>query len=460
MDVATITATAAALRMRADRGRPTTFTPRFRGAALDAQAMNAGEWILAGPAETGKTFGGLYRLDTLLRRTPRAKGILLRKVRAHMTGTVLATWERVIAIRGGVEKFGGENVTHYVYPNGSVLWVIGLDQPGRVLSAGVDFIYVCQAEELVAADWETLTTRVTGREAVTAFPMIFGDCNPGPPGHWIINRPALRVLHSRHEDNPTLYDEAGAITEQGSRTMRILDALTGVRKERLRFGRWVAAEGVVYEGFERGVHVVPAFVIPREWRRFRAIDFGFTNPFVCQWWAMDPDGRLYLYREIYRTGVLVEDHARAIVRASAGERYEVTVADHDAEDRATLARYGVHTIPAFKAITPGIQAVAARLARAADGRARMFVLEGAPLERDRSLAEARRPTCTAEEFEVYSWPKAAASGKPEKEEPVKEHDHGMDAARYLVAHVDRVTDQPGTGWVQMFDRAAAARGGR
>jgi predicted transcriptional regulator len=40
------------------------------------------------------------------------------------------------------------------------------------------------------------------------------------------------------------------------------------------------------------------------------VDFGYTNPFVMQWWAEDPDGRLYLYREIYRTRRLVEDHAK------------------------------------------------------------------------------------------------------------------------------------------------------
>jgi hypothetical protein len=35
---------------------------------------------------------------------------------------------------------------------------------------------------------------------------------------------------------------------------------------------------------------------------------------VIQCWAEDPDGRLYLYREIYKTRTLVEDHAKRILR--------------------------------------------------------------------------------------------------------------------------------------------------
>ncbi len=407
----------------------------FRGAASEAQAVQAHEWILAGPAETGKTFAALWRLDALLRSTPNARAVFVRKVRADMGGTVLVTWRRVTELRGTPpETYGGAHPEWYGYPNGAQCFVAGMDRPGKVLSGEFDWVYVNQAEELGLDDWETLSTRVTGRGAVTPHPMLFGDCNPGPPSHWILSRPALRVMHSRHEDNPTLWRD-GAWTEQGTRTLAILDSLTGVRRERLRFGRWVAAEGVVYEDFDRGVHVVEPFPIPAEWRRFRSVDFGYTNPFVCQWWALDPDGRAYLYRELYRAGRLVEDHARDIRNLTGSESIEATVADHDAEDRATLARHGIVTVAAKKAVSQGIQAVQSRLRRAGDGRPRLFVFRGALVGRDESLAEARRPVCTADEFETYSWPKGA-DGKPVKEEPVKADDHGLDALRYACMHFD------------------------
>lgn len=429
----------AAAALQAQRARAaaeaTVNTPHFRGAALELQTVTSHETLASGPAETGKTWAGLWRLDSLMRETPGATAVIARKVRADMGTTVLRTWDRIVAIRGGVHQRGGEHASAYEYPNGSVVFPLGMDRPGKVLSGELDFVYVNQAEELARDDWETLSTRVTGRGAVTKTPMLFGDCNPGPPTHWILSRPSLRLLHSVHKDNPTLYDEAGNLTAQGERTMRILDALTGVRRERLFLGRWVAAEGVVYEDFERGVHVIDRFAIPNDWRRIRVIDFGYTNPFVCLWFAIDPDGRAYCYRELYRTGRIVEDHARDIRRLSQGEAISLTLADHDAEDRATLERHGVPTRPAFKALTPGIQAVQARLRRAGDGKPRIFFFGDILVERDEELARAKKPCSTLQEFEVYSYPKSA-EGKPLKEDPEKLFDHGMDTVRYLVAHLD------------------------
>jgi hypothetical protein len=328
-----------------------------------------------------------------------------------------------------------------------------MDNPQKALSSERDYIYVNQAEELALDDWETLTTRCTGRAGVAPYPQIFGDCNPGPPSHWILHRPSLKVFESRHEHNPALFDEAGWITPQGERTMAILDRLTGVRRDRLRFGRWVQAEGVVYEGFDRDVHLIDPFPVPEGWRRIRSIDFGYTNPFSCSWYAIDGDGRMYRYRQIYFTGRTVADHVKTIQRVErwflgdgktlnpARERIHETVADHDAEDRATLHQLGIPTVAAYKAIRPGIQAVGERLRRAGDGKPRLLFLRDALVEQDPTLAELRQPTCTEEEFEVYSWPKGQ-EGRAMKETPVDAFNHGMDELRYAVCLVDRVGEAP------------------
>jgi phage terminase large subunit len=242
------------------------------------------------------------------------------------------------------------------------------------------------------------------------------------------------VLESRHEDNPSLFDGQGNILEAGQGRMAVLDRLTGVRKERLRFGRWVNAEGAVYE-FDEAVHLIDPFAIPLNWRRLRVVDFGYINPFVCQWWAVDHDGRMYLYREIYMTRRTVQAHVPKILELSGGAAIETTVADHDAEDRATLEGYGIMTEVAVKSISAGIQKVEERLKRAGDGKPRLFVFRDACVEMDGTLAEMRKPTCTAEEFAVYMWPKGS-DGKPLKEVPLDLDNHGMDAMRYAVMYVD------------------------
>jgi phage terminase large subunit len=165
------------------------------------------------------------------------------------------------------------------------------------------------------------------------------------------------------------------------------------------------------------------------------MDFGFSNPFVCQFWTQDPDGRLYLYRELYGTCRIIADWASEIERHSQGERIEWTVADWDAEDRATLEAAGIRTLSAHKAVKPGIEAVQLRLRKAGDGKPRLFIFKRATVTRDLRLIEARKPASTVEEIGGYVWAPALANRAP-KEEPTKLNDHGCDAMRYLVAEMD------------------------
>src|SRR5205085_3839635 len=153
------------------------------------------------------------------------------------------------------------------------------------------------------------------RGAVTKTPMLFGDANPGVPGDWIETRSdpkrhdgkaPLRVLLSRHRDNPDLYDEVrgpGGVVEYVETPafearLAPLRSLTGVRRKRYLEGSCARAEGAVYE-FDRAVHVVPRREVPRSWRAFWSIDFGYTNPFCAQLWRLDEDERLLLTDDVY-----------------------------------------------------------------------------------------------------------------------------------------------------------------
>ena len=114
-----------------------------------------------------------------------------------------------------------------------------------------------QAEEISLEDWGILCSRATGRAGNSPYPQVMGDCNPSVPWHWIRARARegrLVVLESRHEDNPTLFDR-GEWTPLGRSTLETLDALPGVLRDRLRHGRWVAAEGTVYE-LDARIHVL------------------------------------------------------------------------------------------------------------------------------------------------------------------------------------------------------------
>ena len=351
----------------------------FRGAAAASQRITAPEWILAGPSETGKTYATLWRLDTLLRTTPKAQGALVRKVRVTIAPTVLRTYLRVLERSGsGAVAYGGNNPTWYDYPNGARLWIGGMDDPGKVLSGERDFIYVNQAEELAQEDWETLSTRATGRGAVTTTPMLFGDCNPGPADHWILRRRdagALTLLESQHEDNPSLVDDRGAQTEQGIRTMAALDRLTGVRKQRLRYGRWVGAEGQFFEAWDEALHTCEPFAVGREWPIWGALDYGFVHNTAFGLFTRH-EGTVYQIGEHVQNKWTVHQHADAIhalcarvgvslplqivaghdVFSNRGDSQGKTIAEQYKEYGIDLERADIDRINGWAAIMERLQA--------------------------------------------------------------------------------------------------------
>lgn len=380
---------------------------------------------------------------------PGMRGLIVRKTAASLTSSTLVTWrEKVIpeAIEAGdVSYYGGssEEPPQYRYTNGSVVVIGGMDKASKIMSTEYDVVFVAEATELNVTDWEALTTRL--RNGVVSFQQLIADCNPSFPTHWLKQRAdegTTTLLHSKHADNPRLLTEDGQRTPEGQRYLGKLDKLTGVRKLRNRDGKWVAAEGVIFDEFNPEVHLIDRFPIPREWRRYWVVDFGYENPFLLQSWAEDGDGRLYRYREIYMTHRLVEDHAKKILSIVAPDGVWIEpkpakiICDHDAEARATLQKYlKMGTSPAHKSVSDGLQATQARFRIGDDGKPRIFFLRDSLVERDESLKEAGKPTCTEEEIPSYVW-ETSADGKPAKEEPHKEDDHGCDGTRYLVAEKD------------------------
>lgn len=436
----------------------------LRGAARELLKTRTPEVLLAGPAGTGKSFAALMKVHLMALANPGMRALMVRKTHRSLAATGLVTFREHVAkeaIAAGICKWyggSGERPAQYVYENGSVIIVGGMDNPEKIMSMELDVAYVQEATELTPEDWEKITTRL--RNGAVSFQQLIADCNPQQPSHWLKKRAddgRVTMLHSRHEDNPRLFDGANMITEYGAAYMAKLDALSGVRKERLRWGRWAAAEGLIYEGWDPRLHLSDRKKLPFEWRRVWSVDFGFRHPFVWQQWAIDDDGRLWLELEIHSTERIVEDHAKSILEAvtiksgkNAGQwkypRPSAILCDHDAEDRATLERYlEMATQPAWKTVSDGIQAMAARLRVQADGRPRMYVLRDSLVERDPLRLDSGQPLCFAEEIEGYVW-EPAPSGRIEKDRPLKERDDAMDAARYVVAWAD-LQARPRVRWI-------------
>ncbi len=442
-------------------------TPEHRpyepfGSAREAMKAKEPEVCLSGAAGTGKSRAVLEKLHLLAERCPGMRGLIVRKTRASLTESALVTFEQLVLPANHpvlASDCSRRMRQSYHYPNGSEIAVCGMDNPGKIHSSEWDIIYCQESIEITEEDWEVLTVRnrnLTGTPA-TPYRQVIGDTNPGAPTHWLKKRQGtgkLRMIECRHEDNPMLWDrKAKAWTPAGDEYLAKLDNLTGARRDRLRFGKWVSAEGLVYEDWNAAVHIIDRFPVPISWPRYWSIDFGFTNPFTWQLWAMDGDGRLYLLRQIYFTQRPVEDHAKRIIELAREEMNlppdfplakvlpRAIIADpEDANGRATLERYlQMRVQPARKVngFTDGIQAVASRLRPAGDGKPRLFIMRDSLDQKDPKLGH--KPCCLEEEMDSYIWQPQPAMSRAEKnipDRPIDKDNHGEDALRYLCLYLD------------------------
>lgn len=441
-----------------------------RGAAAELMRSRAPEILIDGPLGTGKSRACLEKLHLMARKTPKFKGLMVRKTLVSLTASAVVIYtEQVIAdelAAGTIKPFGGSNTEPpgWKYSNGSRISMAGLDKPEKLQSAEYDVIYVVEATELNQHDWVTASGRL--RNGRHPYQQLIADCNPSHARHWLKLRCDQGItvrLSSKLEDNARFYDRDGTPTEQGAAYVARMEQKTGVDRLRNKDGLWVSQEGAIYPMWDERVHVVDSFPIPADWPRYWSVDFGTRHPFVCQMWATDPDGRLFLYREVFMTERTTEDHAQDILRLVTkpvvalerldkhplGVRYDLgqgwrkwtepkprmVITDHQADARLTFEKYtGFSSKAATKTVLDGIDKVIKRLEDAADGRPRLFIFKDALAELDGKLKDAGRPTCTADEFGGYVWDDADGPGK--KERPVKEKDDGLDALRYMVAQLD------------------------
>jgi phage terminase large subunit len=243
---------------------------------------------------------------------------------------------------------------------------------------------------------------------------------------------------SLHQDNPYLFDRDGKPTSMGVDYLETLQGLTGIRRDRYLHGKWVAAEGLVYDGWDESIHVIDRSRVPEGCWDLHSVDWGFQNALVWQVWAVDHDNRMYLRHEVSRKHWLVEDFARHVREWCDVHGWpQAIVTDHDAEDRATFERHArMPTIAARKAVGPGVQAVQNRLRKDATGRPGLFVVRDALTGRD-PVAEARRtPRGVLAEITGYVWSTERGVDGIPREAPLKANDHSMDAKRYAVMHLD------------------------
>jgi PBSX family phage terminase large subunit len=241
------------------------------------------------------------------------------------------------------------------------------------------------------------------------------NCNPDSPRHWFYEQWILRAaemnalhLHFTLDDNPGLSQE---VIERYNRQYH------GVFHDRYIKGLWVVAEGLVYQldGVEYTCTREEA-AGQGEW--YVSCDYGITNPFCALLWRVTPD-RAYVVDEYYfdsrREGRRKTDaeHMDALERLCAGRNVEALVVDPSATSFKEEAwrRGKLDVWDADNSVLDGIAVTDQML-------------------HNGSIVICEECADTIGELGMYRWDDRKA-----RDSVIKEHDHAMDAMRYMAQTV-------------------------
>ncbi len=143
--------------------------------------------------------------------------------------------------------------------------------------------------------------------------------NPGGPGHkWLKRLFIERRFNEREKPDDYAFiqalvdDNPDLIINDPGYVARLESEPNEALRKAYRFGSWDIFAGQYFSEISREIHFIKPFTIPRHWNRFGAYDYGFNHPAAFLWFTVSEDGEVFLYRELVRAGMRVDEFSNAI----------------------------------------------------------------------------------------------------------------------------------------------------
>lgn len=350
-----------------------------------------------GGVGSGKTYGGTVKAIGQMQRP--TLGLVVAPTYPMLRDATLRTFTEIT--EPWMTDFHKAEMRAEMITGAEVLFR-SADTPDRLRGPNLHWAWIDEGALCPDQTWEIVIGRLRAEGGA-------GPCwiTTTPKGrNWVYDRQGqLTVFRAATGDNPYL-DQAFIDSLQG--------AYSGLFARQELFGEFVAFEGLVYDEFDRGTHIKENL---KPFRRYLVgVDEGYTNPSVASVIGFDHDGRAHIVEEFYQRRVLQDVFVAVCAKIKDKYDPEAFYVDPSAAGLiAAMQRQGLPVAEADNEVNDGIQRVKARFMVQGDGKPRLTVA----------------PRCAnhINEFESYMWAKDR-SGR-EKDKPVKENDHAMDAIRYV-----------------------------
>ena len=294
------------------------------------QALRAQERYVAygGARGGGKSWFVRWKAVLLCLRYAGIKVLITRKTYRELMNN------HIVPLREILHDMARYNSTDkmFAFPNGSSItfgYCANEGDLGQYQGAEFDVWFADEAGQFME-DWLTkIDACVRG---VNGFPKrTYYTLNPGGPSHGYFKRLFVdrRYEADEHPEDYTfiqaLCTDNKALMASQPEYMRSMEKLPPKIREAWLYGRWDIYEGQFFDDFRaepdaakcleaevsledaardgRWTHVIEPFDLSkgskRAWEIYRSYDFGYAKPFSCAWYAIDFDGTIYRFMELY-----------------------------------------------------------------------------------------------------------------------------------------------------------------
>lgn len=383
--------------------------------------------LLTGSAGGGKSRVGLEMLHRYMQHNPGATGLMMRKAR-EWTGKSIVPFMKQSVIGNSKVAELKKSDSLFAYSNGSTLYFGGMkddDQRESIRSiggdGGLDIALFEEANAFTEDDLNEIIGRMRGKAG--DYRQIILMTNPDAPNHWINQRLILggqaSIHYSGAKDNP--YNPPEYVEN--------LNSLTGILYERLVLGRWVQAEGVIYDNFspEHNISEEAEYNpnLPIIWGAddgyARGDGAGHANyhPRVITLGQETAQGGLNIFHVYYATGELGENTLQNVYALGYPKPDAAYIDSSAVELRQRIWNDNINTISSTHPVSEGIKNV------------RRLICDGNGV---RLLKIHPRCREAINEMQSYRYDPNSTVVQIGEPKPLKLDDHFPDALRYMTWH--------------------------
>lgn len=264
--------------------------------------------VCKGSRASKKSTTAALKIIVRMMQYPLSNTLVVRKTASTLKDSCFAQLKWAIQ-RLGVENYWKSRVSpmelEYI-PTGQRIIFRGLDDAFKITSITVPHGNLCyawleEAYEVSEEEFDMLDESLRGQLPEGYYIQWLIVFNPWSANSW---------LKGRFFDKPNENVLAMTTTYKQNEWLSAADLERFEDMKKNNYQRylvageanWGIATGQYFTEFNERRHVVKPFAIPAEWIKFRAMDWGLAKPYCVLWFAVDYDGNLWAYRELYGWG--------------------------------------------------------------------------------------------------------------------------------------------------------------